>query len=82
MAIFDTLYEQSGAIVTGVIILYLLRKVAIYTKLRQFGGPIGTGISDWPHSKALLSPNCHEWYESISKQYGGCTILAVSRTRG
>lgn len=41
-----------------------------YTKLRHFPGPQWTAISDWPHSLAMLSGNCHKWYGDVSEKYG------------
>ncbi|KAJ5166639.1 uncharacterized protein N7482_005420 [Penicillium canariense] len=53
---------QAVTLVCGLLSLYMLRTIATYAKLRQFRGPSWTGISNWPHSMAMLRGNCHEWY--------------------
>lgn len=50
---------------------------ATYTKLKQFRGPRWTGISNWPHSLAILSGNCHEWYAEVSQKYGMMNFLSA-----
>ncbi|OJJ07012.1 hypothetical protein ASPVEDRAFT_46392 [Aspergillus versicolor CBS 583.65] len=47
-----------------------------YTKLRHFPGPRWTAISDWPHSLAMLSGNCHKWYADVSEKYGPIARVA------
>lgn len=48
----------------------------MYAKLMQFRGPLGTGISNWPHSMAMLRGNCHEWYAEVNKKYGASYLQA------
>jgi hypothetical protein len=50
--------------------LYVYRTIMMYAKLREFRGPSWTGISNWPHSMAMLGGNCHEWYAEVNKKYG------------
>ncbi|KAL4907041.1 hypothetical protein BDW74DRAFT_150154 [Aspergillus multicolor] len=65
-----------GALICGVVGLYIFSTITIYAKLRQFKGPSWTGISDWPHSLAMLGGHCHEWYAAVSKQYGPIARVA------
>ncbi|KAJ5865564.1 hypothetical protein N7534_000117 [Penicillium rubens] len=69
----------SGQVVTllcGLLGLYVFRIIATYVKLMQFRGPPGTGISNWPHSMAMLRGNCHEWYAEVNKKYGPIARVA------
>ena len=54
----------------GLVLLYVLRTISTYARLQQFRGPRWTGISNWPHSIAMLRGNCHEWYAAVNKKYG------------
>ncbi|KAL2785026.1 cytochrome P450 [Aspergillus keveii] len=65
-----------GALICGLVGLYILRTITTYAKLRQFKGPSWTGISNWPHSMAMLGGHCHEWYAAVSKQYGPIARVA------
>lgn len=49
---------------------YLVSKVVAYFRLRKFGGPKWSGITDVPHSRAMLRGNCHLWYAEANKKYG------------
>ncbi len=42
------------------VVLYLIRKLYVYNRLRQFKGPWGVGFSDTPHNKNILSRKCYE----------------------
>jgi hypothetical protein len=66
----DTMSGPAVMALCGLLILYVLRTVTMYAKLRQFRGPTWTGISNWPHSVAMLRGNCHEWYAEVNKEYG------------
>ncbi|CAI6100909.1 unnamed protein product [Clonostachys chloroleuca] len=50
--------------------LYIIQACVVYFRLRQVKGPWLTGISGWPHSLAILSERCHEWYEEANQKYG------------
>jgi hypothetical protein len=65
-----TLSGQAVMFLCGLLGLYIFRVIATYTKLRQFRGPSWTGISNWPHSMAMLRGNCHEWYAEVNKKHG------------
>lgn len=70
----------SGQVVTllcGLLGLYVFRIIATYVKLMQFRGPPGTGISNWPHSMAMLRGNCHEWYAEVNKKHGTRYLLGI-----
>ncbi|KAL4866245.1 hypothetical protein BDV12DRAFT_173125 [Aspergillus spectabilis] len=71
-----TLSGQILTLLCGLIGLYVLNTIKIYAKLRQFRGPRWTGISNWPHSIAMLRGHCHEWYAEVSKEYGPIARVA------
>ncbi|KAI9150078.1 Pisatin demethylase [Paramyrothecium foliicola] len=70
MAIITVLYEHALSLLAVFSVLYVLRKLFIYNRLRQFGGHAWTGFSDWPHSLAILRKDCHEWYAEANEKYG------------
>ena len=59
-----------GVAVFAVLAFLAVRCAAAYLRLRQFGGPRWTGVSNWPHSVAMLQHRCHEWYEEANRKYG------------
>lgn len=65
-----TFLSPAALLLCGLMIFWIARTVASYAKLRQFQGPRWTGISNWPHSLALLRYNCHEWYAEVNNKYG------------
>ncbi|UNI20893.1 hypothetical protein JDV02_006942 [Purpureocillium takamizusanense] len=60
----------------AVVTLLTVRCAAAYLRLRQFGGPRWTGVSNWPHSMAMLQNRCHEWYEEANEKYGPIARVA------
>ncbi|KAL3462677.1 cytochrome P450 [Aspergillus heterothallicus] len=71
-----TVSGQILALVCGLLGLYIVRVITTYAKLRQFRGPAWTGVSDWPHSRAMLGGRCHEWYAAVSREYGPIARVA------
>jgi hypothetical protein len=65
-----TISGPIGALICGLVGLSILRTITAYAKLSHFKGPKWTGISNWPHSMAMLGGRCHEWYAAVSKEYG------------
>ena len=49
---------------------YVAVTIANYARLRSFPGPRWTGVSNWPHSRAMLAGNCHEWYAQVNRTHG------------
>ncbi|KAK1763965.1 Pisatin demethylase [Phialemonium atrogriseum] len=76
MAILSILSGQLLPLVCGLLGLYIVRAIVIYAKLRQFGGPLLASFTDWPHSKAMLRNNCHEWYGEVNRKYGPIARVA------
>lgn len=70
MSVLAFLYSQRWAILSSVVGIYLANTLIIYFRYRKFKGPFGTGFSNLPHSRALLTKNCHEWYADVSAKYG------------
>ncbi|KAJ5689557.1 hypothetical protein N7462_003949 [Penicillium macrosclerotiorum] len=52
-------------IICGLLALYFYKAITDYAKLRHFQGPSWTGLSNWPHSMAILGGKCHEWYAEV-----------------
>ncbi|KAJ6013104.1 hypothetical protein N7499_012292 [Penicillium canescens] len=75
MAVAD-LSGQAVTLVCCLLSLYVFKIITTYAKLMQFRGPSGTGISNWPHSMAMLRGNCHEWYAEVNKKYGPIARVA------
>lgn len=65
-----TLFSQAVIPLCVLLGLYFFKIISTYTKLMQFRGPLWTGISNWPHSIALLRENCHEWYAEVNEKHG------------
>ncbi|KAK1574776.1 cytochrome P450 [Colletotrichum navitas] len=63
-------------VVFAVACIYVIKRITLYTKLRQFGGPWWTGITHLFHSRAILTPNCHEWYAEMNDKYGTFAPIA------
>ncbi|KAJ5095271.1 hypothetical protein N7532_007562, partial [Penicillium argentinense] len=68
----------SGAVMLlcGLLAFFIFRTIASYVRLKQFSGPSWTGISNWPHSLAILGGNCHEWYAEVNNKYGPLARVA------
>lgn len=66
----DTMPGPAVMALCGLAVLYVLKTITTYTRLRQFRGPRWTGISNWPHSIAMLRGKCHEWYAEVNQKYG------------
>ncbi|KAL2817624.1 cytochrome P450 [Aspergillus granulosus] len=64
------------ALVCGFLGLFIVRTITTYATLRKFRGPSWTGISNWPHSMAMLRGHCHEWYAAVSKKHGPIARVA------
>ncbi|KAJ5578132.1 uncharacterized protein N7459_007096 [Penicillium hispanicum] len=71
-----TLSGQAVVLLCGLLGLYIVRLIARYVKLMHFGGPSGSGISNWPHSMAMLRGNCHVWYADANKKHGPIARVA------
>ncbi|CEN60829.1 hypothetical protein ASPCAL03261 [Aspergillus calidoustus] len=71
-----TISGPIGALICGLVGLCILRTITAYAKLSHFKGPKWTGISNWPHSMAMLGGRCHEWYAAVSKEYGPIARVA------
>ncbi|KAJ5663927.1 hypothetical protein N7507_004658 [Penicillium longicatenatum] len=71
-----TLLSQAVTLFCVLLGLYIFKITTTYTKLKQFRGPSLTGISNWPHSLALLRGNCHEWYAKVNEKHGPIARVA------
>ncbi|KJZ72064.1 hypothetical protein HIM_08519 [Hirsutella minnesotensis 3608] len=60
----------------GLVLLFVVNRVVWYFRLRRFGGPFWAGLSDWPHSLAMLQGRCHEWYADVSEKHGPIARVA------
>ncbi|CAI7628389.1 unnamed protein product [Penicillium pancosmium] len=71
-----TIFSPAVTLLCGLMTLWIVKTITSYAKLRQFQGPRWTGISNWPHSLALLRHNCHEWYAEVNNKYGPIARVA------
>ncbi|CAG9954496.1 unnamed protein product [Clonostachys rosea f. rosea IK726] len=76
MGILSVLHAHWLALVVVSFGLYIIQTCVVYFRLRKVKGPWLTGISGWPHSLAILSERCHEWYEEANKKYGPIVRVA------
>ncbi|WQF88082.1 Putative cytochrome P450 [Colletotrichum destructivum] len=56
--------------------VYIVRRITLYYKLRQFAGPWWSSLTHLPHSRAMVTPNCHEWYAELNEKYGPIVRIA------
>lgn len=78
MGIFGTLLGRAAAPALAFLLCWcVVRRAALHFKLRHLGGPWWSGLTHWPHSKAIISPNCHEWYADINERYGMRNYLSA-----
>lgn len=61
---------QLISLVLGLVGIYIARLIWQFVKLRRFPGPRWTGLSNIPHSRAMLDGECHKWYADVSRKYG------------
>lgn len=66
----DFVVMQLTSLALGLIGLYILRLTWQFFKLRRFAGPPWTGLSNVPHSRAMLHGDCHRWYADVNRKYG------------
>ncbi|KAL4986004.1 cytochrome P450 [Aspergillus falconensis] len=70
------LREQAATLLCGLLAVYVFKTILTYVKLARFRGPSWTGISNWPHSIAMLRGNCHEWYAQVNEKHGPIARVA------
>ncbi|KAM3064749.1 hypothetical protein ACMFMG_012063 [Clarireedia jacksonii] len=56
--------------------LYIIRRLWEFLRLRHIAGPFWAGLSGWPHTKALLQNDCHQWYANVCNEYGPVVRIA------
>ncbi|KAK1722483.1 hypothetical protein CaCOL14_006198 [Colletotrichum acutatum] len=77
MGVFGTLLGKAAAPALAFLLCWcVVRRAALYVKLRHLGGPWWSGLTHWPHSKAIISSNCHEWYADVNEKYGPIARIA------
>ncbi|WYZ45645.1 hypothetical protein EsH8_VIII_000961 [Colletotrichum jinshuiense] len=54
----------------ALVCVYAVKRIVLYYKLRHFGGPWWSAITHLPHSRAMVTPNCHEWYAGMNEKHG------------
>ncbi|KAI0103839.1 cytochrome P450 [Nemania sp. FL0031] len=66
-------------LIIGVAVLlgtFLFNRIRVLIQLRHIKGPFLSKVSWIPHSLALLSGDCHNWYNELNQQYGPLTIIS------
>ncbi|KAK2012105.1 cytochrome P450 [Colletotrichum eremochloae] len=64
------------AVIAAAACVYVIKRITLYAKLRQFDGPWWASITHLPHSRAIVTPNCHEWYAEMNEKYGSFARIA------
>lgn len=62
--------EYGLLLISAAVVVYLVKAFQVYVRLRHFDGPFWAGISDWPHSRAMMNNTSHDWYADITEKYG------------
>lgn len=63
-------------ILTGILTLFLVKKIILFNRLRKFRGPPGTGFTNFFHGKEVIGANCHHWYTYVNETYGPIARIA------
>jgi hypothetical protein len=64
--------DYNSAWLIGLVFLttIVVKKTLAYFRLRHIRGPPGTGLTEYFHSKEMIRPSLHEWYQSVNDKYG------------
>ncbi|KAK5994306.1 Cytochrome P450 monooxygenase ABA1 [Cladobotryum mycophilum] len=76
MPLLVDISKNAGPILGLVVGLYIINKIYVFYRLREFKGPFWAGFSDWPHSNAMLRGNCDEWYAEVNEKHGPVARIA------
>jgi hypothetical protein len=60
----------------GWLAVNVARRLLLCIRLAALPGPWASNFTHMPHSKAMLSGDCHNWYAQISKKHGMLSALA------
>ncbi|KAJ5231639.1 uncharacterized protein N7469_006227 [Penicillium citrinum] len=71
-----TSFAPAFILTGGLIAVWIYKTITDYAKLKNFKGPRWTGVSNWPHSLAILHNKCHEWYAEVNNKYGPVARVA------
>jgi hypothetical protein len=76
MTLFESVIEHRWPLLAAVTALYVVNSLVQYYRLRQFGGPWGTGFTKIRHNMTVFTGEAHNWYQEVSEKYG--TSLEIS----
>ena len=62
--------ENKWLWVAAAVAVFSAGKIRQYYRLRKFGGPFSTGISEFWHIRALFSWKPHDKYKEVCDKYG------------
>ncbi|KAH7374639.1 cytochrome P450 [Plectosphaerella cucumerina] len=60
----------------GWLAVRVVRRLLLCIRLAALPGPWSSNFTHLPHSKAMLSGDCHTWYAQISKKHGPVARIA------
>lgn len=80
MAYFECVIEYRWPLLAAITALYVVNSLLQYYRLRQFGGPRGTGFTKIRHNKTVFTGEAHNWYQEVSEKYGTFLDIAHPRT--
>ena len=75
-----TSFAPAFILTGGLIAVWIYKTITDYAKLKNFKGPRWTGVSNWPHSLAILHNKCHEWYAEVNNKYGALSPSTILHT--
>ncbi|KAH6623362.1 cytochrome P450 [Chaetomium tenue] len=70
MTLVEGVIEYRWALLAAIAALYAVKSLLRYYRLRQFGGPWGTGFTKIPHNINVFTGEAHNWYQKVSEEYG------------
>jgi cytochrome P450 len=76
MALLELIAQHTGLVAAAVAGLYLVRVLWRFNRLRPFGGSVLVGLSDWPHSVAMMSGRLQDFFTAANAKYGPIARIA------
>ena len=70
MGLVNDVYALRWQLAAATAAVYALTKFRAYWRLRAFKGPLGSGFTNFWHTRSLLRWNSHLWYDDVCSKYG------------
>ncbi|GAP88867.1 putative cytochrome P450 [Rosellinia necatrix] len=59
--------------------IFLYQRIRLLIQLRHIKGPLLSRVTGIPHIRALLSPNCQDWYYDRNLTYGELVVVSPTK---